>query len=103
MKAENKPEPEECLECGQSFIPTANEQRFCCKAHSNRFRQKKLREKRIAKGLCPMCGSDMPKAHPWGKWESLYCEKDTEVRRRESKRRSRKTNKAYILLFIKNY
>jgi CRISPR-associated protein Cas1 len=87
-KAEKIIEPKECLECGQVFVPTANGQRFCCKAHSNRYRQKKLRERRIAEGLCPVCGSDMPKAHPWGKRESLYCEKCTETRR-ESKRKSR--------------
>lgn len=39
-----------------------------------------------------MCGSNMPKAQPWGKWESLYCEKCTEVRR-ESKRKSRNQDK----------
>ncbi len=88
-KAEKKVEPKECLECSQVFIPTANGQRFCCKAHSNRYRQKKLRERRIAEGLCPMCGSDMPKAQPYGKRESLYCEKCTEARR-ETKRKSRK-------------
>lgn len=90
-KAEKKVEPKECLECGKVFIPTANGQRFCCKAHSNRYRQKKLREKRIAEGLCPMCGSDMPEAQPWGKRESLYCEKCSEVRR-ESKKKSRKNS-----------
>lgn len=90
-KVEKKVEPKECLECGQSFISTANGQRFCCKAHSNRYRQKKLRERRIAEGLCPVCGSDMPKAQPYGKRESLYCEKCTEARR-ESKRKSRLTH-----------
>lgn len=94
-KAEKKVVPKECLECGQVFIPTANGQRFCCKVHSNRFRQKKLREKRIAEGLCPMCGSVMPKAKPRGKRESLYCEKCTEIRR-ETKRKSREINKFYM-------
>lgn len=87
-KVEKKVEPKECLEYGQSFIPMANGQRFCCKGHSNRYRQKKLRERRIAEGVCPMCGSDMPKAQPWGKRESLYCKNCTEARR-ESKRKSR--------------
>ncbi|SHH12730.1 hypothetical protein [Desulfosporosinus lacus] len=87
-KGGKKIESKECLECGLTFVPTANGQRFCCKAHSNGYRQKKLRERRIAEGLCPVCGSDMPKAQPYGKRESLYCEKCTEARR-ESKRRSR--------------
>ena len=39
-------------------------------------------------GLCPMCGSDMPKAQPWGKSEFLHCKKCTEAMR-ESKRKSR--------------
>jgi predicted nucleic acid-binding Zn ribbon protein len=96
IKEEKVIEPKECLLRGETFIPTANGQRFCCKAHSNRFRQKKIREKRISQGLCPVCGTDMPKATPWGKWESLYCEKCTEIRR-EAKRKSRTYFNFYLV------
>ena len=88
VKEQKKAEPKECPHCGQVFIPTANGQLFCCKAHSNRYRQKKLRDLRIAEGLCSVCGSDLPKIQPYEKRNSLRCEKCTEAKR-VSDRKSR--------------
>lgn len=77
-----------CLQCQENFIPVRSDQKFCSSSCSNRHRQKRLREKRLAQGVCPMCGKDLPKAVIYGKRESLYCVVCTQVRR-DAKRNSR--------------
>ena len=92
VKEQKKAEPKECPHCGQVFIPMVNGQLFCCKAHSNRYRQKKLRDLRIAEGFCSICGSNLPKAQPYGMRNLLRCEKCTQAKR-ESDRRGRDRDK----------
>lgn len=65
-----------CLECGQSFTPNCNRQKFCCGKHKEIYSARVKRERRIVEGLCPQCGGPMPEAAKGTYKEKLtYCQK----------------------------
>lgn len=48
-----------CVECGLSFAPVINRQKFCSPQCHARFHARKRRNKRKEQGLCPQCGGPM--------------------------------------------
>lgn len=62
-------------DCNRSFVSKNPRAVYCCRKCFERTRQRRIREERTEKGLCPQCGGqmDFPSSPHGNKENPEYC------------------------------